>query len=162
MILKDLLREADQTRSELFQRLETITVCVRMLMPDDKGPLDSVACRQVFKRLDGDSAPSPDQATLGDARHSDDFRSVHWYGVDYTFTASQAACVKVLWRNWDNRTPEIGEDTILTDPEVDAAAKRLIDLFRQRNSPSGYHPAWGTMIVQGRKGAYRLQAPDKK
>jgi hypothetical protein len=96
------------------------------------------------------------------ARHSDDFRSVHWYGADYTFTPSQAACVKVLWRNWDNGTPEVGEDTVLTDVEVDAQAKRLIDLFRDRKSESRYHLAWGTMIVQGRKGAYRLNPPEMR
>jgi hypothetical protein len=98
---------------------------------------------------------------LPDARHSDDFRSVHWFGHDFQFTATQAACVSVLWRNWANRTPEVGEDTILTAPEVDADAKRLIDVFREKKSPTGYHAAWGTMIVQGRKGAYRLIQPEK-
>jgi hypothetical protein len=91
------------------------------------------------------------------ARHSEDFRSVHWYGKDYGFTPTQAACLKVLWRNWENGTPEVGEDTILTDPEVDAEAKRIIDVFRDRKSPTGYHSAWNTMIVPGStKGAYRL------
>jgi hypothetical protein len=97
------------------------------------------------------------------ARHSSDFRSVAWFGVSYSFTATQAACVKVLWREWDNGTPEIGEDATLEDPEVEADAKRLIDVFRDRRSSTGYHPAWGSMIVQGStKGAYRLNPPEKR
>jgi hypothetical protein len=91
-----------------------------------------------------------------EARHSDDFRSVHWYGTDYTFTATQAACIKVLWRNWKNGTPDVGEDSILTDEEVDAEARRLIDVFRDRKAETRYHPCWNTMIVSRQKGAYRL------
>jgi hypothetical protein len=94
------------------------------------------------------------------ARHSEDFRFVHWFGSDHLFTASQSACVKVLWRNWENRTPDVGEGTILTDVEVDAEAKRLIDLFRDRASSTGRHPAWGTMIGSRQKGAYRLVEPE--
>jgi hypothetical protein len=102
----------------------------------------------------------PEQLT-GDkpARHSEDFRSVVWFGCSYRFTATQAACVKVLWRNWENGTPDVGEDTILTDKEVDADAKRLIDVFRDRNSPNKYHPAWNTMIISAQKGSYRLNGP---
>src|SRR5262249_6064567 len=40
-----------------------------------------------------DSPPSP-------ARHSIDFRSVHWYGDNYDFTEAQAAVVAVLWKDW--------------------------------------------------------------
>jgi hypothetical protein len=109
-------------------------------------------------------AVDPDRGIepLPPARHSEDFRSVHWYGTDYTFTPTQAACARVLWRQWENRTPEIGEDTILTDKEVDAEARRLLDVFRDRKQPNGYHPAWGKMIVAGTtKGAYRLNPPQE-
>jgi hypothetical protein len=86
-------------------------------------------------------------------RHSDDYRSARWLGTDYTFTATQAACVKVLWQNWEKGTAEVGEDTILEHPQVEAESKRLVDLFKG-------HPAWKTMIVRGAtKGAYRLAEP---
>ena len=49
-----------------------------------------------------DGTPAPN------AVHSPDFRSVEWFGTSYTFSTSQAACVEVLWENWDRRTPEVG------------------------------------------------------
>jgi len=92
----------------------------------------------------------PEPPALPPARHSKDFRSVHWFGTDYGFTPTQAACVKVLWAAWENGTPDLGQDTILEHPEVEAESKRLFDVFRD-------HPAWGTMIVKGQTaGAYRL------
>jgi hypothetical protein len=36
-----------------------------------------------------------------DAAHGDDFRCVCWFGEVYEFTATQAACVKVLWEHWE-------------------------------------------------------------
>jgi hypothetical protein len=96
------------------------------------------------------AGPSPvriDQPP-GDTTHSADFRSVLWFGTPYPFTAAQAACVKSLWGAWANGTPDLGQDTILAEAELDA--KRLVDLFKG-------HAAWGAMIVQGStKGAFRL------
>lgn len=90
---------------------------------------------------------------LPDKRHSDDFRSVHWHGIDYSFTATQAACVRVLWEAMENGTPEVGKDTILE--KAGSETSRLDDIFR--NSP-----AWGTMIVSGsRRGTKRLADPPK-
>src|SRR5262249_42828715 len=43
-------------------------------------------------KAEQDSSPKADVRT-----HGPDFRSVDWYGTPYTFTATQAACVKVLW-----------------------------------------------------------------
>jgi hypothetical protein len=108
----------------------------------------------------GTRAPKCESNPLPPARHSSDFRSVHWFGTDFTFSPTQAACVKVLWREWDNGTPEIGQDTVLS--EVEAAGKRLIDVFRDRNSESGYHTAWGKMIVPAStRGSFRLSSPKK-
>lgn len=101
------------------------------------------------------SPPAGDTVETGDdpARHSDDFRSVHWYGKDYTFTRTQAACVGVLWRAWKAGTPELGQQTILEHPTVEAESDRLIDVFKQC-------PAWGKMIQKGTtSGAYRLVEP---
>jgi hypothetical protein len=83
--------------------------------------------------------------------HSLDFRSVHWFGFRYTFSAMQAACIKVLWEAWENRTPEVGDAAILEAAGSDA--ERLPLVFRN-------HPAWGTMILEGStKGTHRLAGP---
>jgi hypothetical protein len=91
------------------------------------------------------------------ARHSPDFRSVHWFGADYSFTSSQAACVKVLWEAWENGTPEVGQRHLLQ--EAKSEQSRLQDVFKQKGQ---MHPAWGTMIVpsQTNKGTCRLQEPE--
>jgi hypothetical protein len=93
--------------------------------------------------------PEADKPLLP-ARHSKDFRSVRWYGDDYHFSPTQAACVKVMWEEWEKGTPDLGQETILEHPEVEAESKRLVDVFKG-------HPAWGKMIVKGRTaGSYRL------
>ncbi len=88
------------------------------------------------------------------ARHSVDFVSVHWFGIDYDFTATQAACVKALWTAWENKTPVMQEQSILT--EAESSGSRLRDVFEK-----GKHPAWGTMIAKAGKGRFRLQEPEK-
>ena len=88
-------------------------------------------------------------------RHSDDFRSVVWFGTSYTFTRNQAACVKVLWTAWKAGTPELEGLTVVT--QADVSQTRLSDVFKAKGK---MHLAWGTMIGQGRtKGAYRLSEP---
>lgn len=87
------------------------------------------------------------------AAHSSDFASVNWFGTVYEFTANQAACVKLLWGAWENRTPILGESTILENADVNSP---LRSLFRD-------HPAWGTMIVAGDvRGRFLLKEPDGK
>jgi hypothetical protein len=86
-----------------------------------------------------------------DARHSPDFRSVYWFGQEYSFTANQAACVRLLWEAWENGTPELSGPKILEEADIDQ--DRLSAVFRD-------HPAWKTMIRPGHtKGAYRLSPP---
>jgi hypothetical protein len=83
--------------------------------------------------------------------HSDDFRSVVWFGTPYSFTSKQAACVKILWEHWERNVPEVGGAYVLE--EAGSAGDRLDHIFRD-------HPAWGRMIVLGNtKGAYRLNQP---
>jgi hypothetical protein len=85
------------------------------------------------------------------ASHSADFRSVHWFGQDYTFTPGQAACMVIMWNAWEQGVPEMAQQRILGDAGLDS--ERLVDLFKA-------NPSWGTMIVPGAtKGAYRLQKP---
>ena len=92
-------------------------------------------------------APSPPP----DALHSDDYRSVKWFGQDYCFTGNQAACVKVLWEHWERGTPDVAGPTLL---DISGASRDRLDLVFRGN------PAWGKMIVGGRtKGTYRLDKP---
>jgi hypothetical protein len=73
----------------------------------------------------------------------------------YTFTPTQAACVKVLLEHYKNGVPEVGESTILTNEWVDSSQTRLASVF-----DNGKHAAWGTMIKPGStKGTVRLAKP---
>lgn len=86
-------------------------------------------------------------------RHSPDFRSVHWFGIHYPFTATQAAIVKLLWNAWENGTPDIGHETLLK--ESGSESKRLVDVFKG-------HKTYKQLIGQGKtKGSYRLVEPGK-
>jgi hypothetical protein len=85
------------------------------------------------------------------ARHSDDFRSVNWYGAAYSFTANQASVVRQLWEAWERGTPDVGDHTLLENADVQS--ERLNVMFRD-------HPAWKTMIQVGAsRGTHRLMEP---
>jgi hypothetical protein len=103
------------------------------------------------------TGPLPDGGPLPPARHSLDFRSVHWFGTEYHFNEAQAAVVAVLWEAWENETPDVGHRTLLDKAGV--AYDRLPDLFKVKGE---YVPAWNTMIKSnvGSKGSARLCAPD--
>jgi hypothetical protein len=88
---------------------------------------------------------------FAECRHGTEFRSVLWFGSAYQFTATQAACVELLWGAWESGTPDLSQAYLLE--ESGAESKRLSDIFSK-------HPAWGTMIVEGgSKGTYRLAPP---
>jgi hypothetical protein len=84
--------------------------------------------------------------------HSPDFRSVNWFGADYSFTPNQAAVVKVLWECYQAGTPDVGDSCLLE--AVESNSERLDLVFRG-------HPAWGTMIVSGRTRGTRRLAESK-
>src|SRR5262249_46923002 len=87
--------------------------------------------------------------------HSPDFCSVLWGGQLFVFTPIQAACVSVMWKAWEGKTPVMHQAAILE--EADSTAGRLRDVFRQGKK---YHEAWGKMIVEdARKGMFRLADP---
>lgn len=83
------------------------------------------------------------------ARHSQDFASVYWFGKLYTFSPNQAACIRVLWEAWNNKTPVLGEPAIQEAAGVDS---NLRNVFRD-------HEAWDTLITSPSKGRYRLSDP---
>jgi hypothetical protein len=84
------------------------------------------------------------------AAHSPDFRCINWYGTEYTFTPNQAAIVKILWEAWENGTPDVGQETLRAQAEVESRIDRLF---------LG-HAAWKNLIVPGKtRGTLRLQRP---
>jgi hypothetical protein len=94
-----------------------------------------------------------------EAKHSDDFASVDWFGTLYEFTGNQAKCVKVLWTAWENGTPVLSRERIIDIAGIERADGKLDQVFRVGRS---VHPAWGTMIVSTKKnsGRYCLRTPD--
>ena len=94
-----------------------------------------------------DGGAPPVAAKAEPARHSDDFRTVHWFGERYTFNSTQAAVVRVLWKAWEAGTPGVATDTLLE--EAGTSGSRLRDIFKG-------HTALGTLFVQSGKGVYRL------
>jgi hypothetical protein len=134
--------EASRHLDDLFERVTAAF-----------GPLEDIATASAaLARGQEPIAQSNGQEpiALDSARHSPDFRSVHWFGTDYTFTANQAACVKTLWQAWKNGTPGVGKETLLSD--ADARTERVDHIFRD-------NPAWKTMICASAKGVYRLCPP---
>jgi hypothetical protein len=95
--------------------------------------------------------PGPVPATpTGFPRHSADYRSVHWFGADYTFTPTQAAVIRQLWEAWEDGTPGLGQETLLEG--AGSTGDRLRDVFRGS-------PAWGTLVVPLGKGLFALAPP---
>lgn len=85
---------------------------------------------------------------LAPCRHSDDYRSVRWFGLSYTFTPGQAAVVSVLWTEWERGTPKVGAGPLLH--AADLVSDKVSVLFRG-------HEAWGSMIQTDNNGMYWLE-----
>lgn len=101
-----------------------------------------------ISRLSQPTPPSAAKSKKAAVKHSPDFRSVVWFGEPYTFTPTQAAIVEKLWEAWEDDCPGVGQVALLE--AVGSDSNRLRDVFKD-------HPAWGTMIVSGAKGMYRLE-----
>jgi len=85
-------------------------------------------------RTEGGNAGRPTEPAA-DVFHSADFRSARWYGTDYVFTATQAACVRVLWEAWKSGAPAVGQSFVLE--AADSTGSRLRDVFRKGKHPTG-------------------------
>ena len=109
-------------------------------------------------KLNGQLAGGADNGEGGNlalTAHSDGWRSVRWYGTTYSFTVNQARVVEPLWKAWEQRTPDVGDETLLIAVDHESPPANLRNLFRT-------HAAWGTMIVAGgSKGSHRLAEPAK-
>lgn len=80
--------------------------------------------------------------------HSIDFASVVWNGVAYSFAATQARVVQLLWQAAEDGCPEVRGRTLLD--AAGSESERLADLFKG-------NAAWQSMIVEGQqRGTFRL------
>jgi hypothetical protein len=99
-------------------------------------------------------------------KHSADFTSVKWFGVDYRFKKGlQAESVRALWEAWENGTPSLSEQTIAEKIRSRNERFRLAHVFKPIDKKTGKrqtHPAWGTMIKPAGKGLFKLAPPDSE
>jgi hypothetical protein len=111
--------------------------------------------RPIFDLLPG---PAGGGGATGDGvvRFSEDYHSMRWGAEVFTFTHTQAACVRVWAEARKNGTPDVGDLTVLERSGSSMAAgggsSRLRDLFKN-------HPAWDRAIVSRGKGSRRLADP---
>jgi len=117
----------------------------------------SIALRQLedhrlkairLKALDmGIPLRGDDQPATG-FRHSDDYRSVWKDGQKFILTTSQAAVIECLHENYENETPDVGQERLIHASGT--SATRLQDIFK------GSKDAYRALVVSKRKGTYRL------
>lgn len=81
---------------------------------------------------------------------SQDCRSGRWGQELYEFSPTQAAVMKLLYRDWKNGCPSIAQHTLLD--AVGSNAKQLRDLFRN-------HPSFNVLVIKGASGTWRLAPP---
>jgi hypothetical protein len=63
---------------------------------------DRVLCNECCELYGYQETQEAIGLTRSPSRHGPDFRSVHWFGQDFSFTAKQAACVRILWAAWES------------------------------------------------------------
>lgn len=130
-----------------FRSLMDSAFAISRAFEDVRQALEALRQR-VLLAIEATSAAISD-GSLSSARHSADFVSVNWFGTVYVLSTHQAACVRVMWEAWENRTPILSESTIQEAAGVDSPLRHV---FRK-------HPAWGVLIVSPSKGRYRLAEP---
>ena len=89
--------------------------------------------------------------------HSPDFRSVKWFGSQYSFTVNQAPVIRLLYENYQKGTPDVGDETLLLSVDSTSPPARLSTLFRD-------NPAWKKkmIVAGGSKGSHRLADQQRK
>lgn len=152
-IPSSMLDAIDRTADKLLTEIASRQPSNNALIQAMENYVQPVKQEQVNEAAGADRPADENSPADQPARHSLDYRSVHWFGTDFTFTPTQAACIKVLWEAWENKTPEVGQQAILVSAEVDSESERLADLFKN-------HSAWKTMIIPGStRGAFSLSDP---
>jgi hypothetical protein len=146
----------DSTRSFVRRRWPNRQlVQVDLLLDNGKAiqlPVPDAFCAEMQKtrlRQPSEALSSKPEGT-NPVAHSPDFRSLSWFGTEYFLTEKQSKVVKALWEAREKGSPDVAQDLLLRACDSDGV--RLVDLFRRS-------PAWGTIIVSCRRGAYRLPDP---
>ena len=136
--------------AEAFQRIEIPGP--RFLYPPSPAGIPPITAG-----LRQNAAPTADpraaQLASGLCTHSEDFRTVLWYGEGFDFSGRQAKAIEALWLEWKKGDLGLSQQTI--GDIIDSASERfqLRDIFRK-------HRAWGRMIhPAGGKGIFRLGPP---
>lgn len=89
---------------------------------------------------------------LNPLQASNDFACVRMGDQLFSFTPMQGAIVRRLWVAMEEGLPEVRQETLLADAGCNS--DRISDVFGKD------HPAWGTLIVQGKaKGTFRISGP---
>lgn len=96
----------------------------------------------------------PQETVVQRACHSEDFRCVNWYGMEYIFTPGQAGAVQHLWHAWESGIPSCSSVAIIDATGGDS--KRVRDIFKGTET----HPAWGTMIRKQGRDMFFLLPPE--
>jgi hypothetical protein len=112
--------------------------CFEQPIPDatvtmpQSGRAESTPTESAVQPLSDDTQPKSDEVW-----HDDNFTIVEWFGVRYTFSATRAACIEVLWDGWEKGKPMRESDVL---EKAGSDSKYLRYVFKG-------HPAWNTMIV---------------
>ena len=90
---------------------------------------------------------------ITDFKHSPDFRTVALNGRSYKLTSKQAQVIELLYKAYENGTPELGQAYILE--QLGERGNRLRDTFKRNPE------AWQALVARGvRRGCYRLNLPN--
>lgn len=136
--------EWEQRLSQLRQGIEALLAEIETL----KGEIGPAA--------DDDFGPDSN-----DNYHSQDFTTVVWDGVTYTFTPKQADVICFLWDQWKAGTPWVRQISIA---ETLGFIEHRFDLrktFRQLDKATKKmvpHDAMGKMIFSNGKGIFGLRS----
>ena len=99
--------------------------------------------------------------------HSPDFSTVKWGEETFTFTMRQAACVCLMWDQFERRTAFLSSDYIMVNAADNYREKTNLDSKKlKRLEYSGRfrdvfkdHEAWGKMIQKKGTNLFGLVAP---
>jgi len=88
--------------------------------------------------------------------HSGDFRTLRQDGIEYYPTANQAIIMEILYRNYLNGTPDISQQSIITQMEGDreTSYRNVREYFKTDNESKALYRRF---IIKGhRKGSIRI------
>ncbi|MCL4552918.1 MAG: hypothetical protein M1305_05130 [Candidatus Marsarchaeota archaeon] len=103
-------------------------------------------------RLAAGIAGSPPVSHNDSFIHNEDYTAVSMDGVPYVLTTNQAMVIKALHQAYQQRTYWLGKDYLLVNL-LETNSERLRDTFKSNLE------AWKGLIVNDKRGRYRLNLP---